>query len=40
MKHKKLLIGLGIALVVILACGGMFMLGGNLIDMVRAHLGM
>jgi cobyric acid synthase len=40
MNRKKILIGLGIALAVILACGGMAMLGGNLFDMIRAHLGM
>ena len=40
MKHKRVLIGLGIALAVILVCGATVLLGSNLIDMVRAHLGM
>jgi hypothetical protein len=40
MNHKKMLIGLGIALAVILACGAMIMLGGNMINMLRVHLGL
>ena len=39
MNRTKILVVLGIALAVILLCGAMVLLGGNLIDMIGAHLG-
>jgi hypothetical protein len=40
MNHKKFLIGLGIALAVILICVAIVMLGGNMLEMIRTHLGL
>ena len=39
MKHNKNLIRLGIAILIVLVCGAMLIFGGNLLEMLQAHLG-
>jgi len=40
MNRKKIGIILGITLIVVLICGSVVMMGGNLFDMLQAHLGL
>jgi hypothetical protein len=40
MNRKKILIILGITLVVVVICGAVIMLGGNLHDVIQGHMGM
>ncbi len=40
MDRNKILISLGITLVVVVICGAMVMLSGNMLEIIRAHLGM
>jgi len=40
MNRKKIWIILGITLIVTLICGAVIMMGGNLYEMIQAHMGM
>jgi len=40
MNRKKIWIILGVTLIVVMICGAVIMMGGNLSDMIQAHMGM
>jgi hypothetical protein len=40
MNRKKVLVGLGIALVILVICAALVVFRGNILGMIRTHLGM
>ncbi len=40
MNRKKIGIILGVTLIAVLICGAVIMMGGNLFDMLQAHMGL
>lgn len=40
MNRKRILIGLGITLLIVVVCGATVMLSGSMFEVIRAHLGM